>query len=73
MVDLPLSGEADTFSLPDILTQSSKGDAGLSNPVVEISIDAHHSSPCTTQVGEVVNCLYILPLNHNVWFLVRLS
>ena len=61
MVDLQLSGEADTSSLPDILTQSSKGDAGRSNPVVDIGIDAHHSSTCCT------------PLNHNVWFLVRLS
>ena len=56
-VDLQLSREADVSPLPDILTEASEGTACLSHPVVDFSIDVHHSIGCTTQVGEVVNCL----------------
>ena len=39
MVNFQLSREADGYPFPDILTESSEGDAGLSNPVVDFSID----------------------------------
>ena len=41
-----LSSEADVPPLPDILTEASEGDAGLTNPVVDFSIDVHHSRGC---------------------------
>ena len=56
-IDLQLSSEADIPPLPDILTEASEGAAGLSHPVVDFSIDVHHSIGCTTQIGEVVKCL----------------
>ena len=43
---LQLSSEADVPPLPDILTEASEGDAGLTNPVVDFSIDVHHSREC---------------------------
>ena len=36
---LQLSKEADSYPLADILTECSEGDVGLSNPVVDFSID----------------------------------
>ena len=56
-IDLQLSSEADIPPLPDILTEASEGAAGLSHPVVDFSIHVQHSIGCTTQIGEVVNCL----------------
>ena len=57
MVNFQLSREADGYPFPDILTESSEGDAGLSNPVVDFRIDMNPFWECTTQVGEVVNYL----------------
>ena len=37
-VNLRLTGEADASPFPDILTESSEGDAGLSNPTVDFSM-----------------------------------
>ena len=42
-VDLQLGDETESSPLPDSFTESSKGGAGLGNPVVDFCINVHHS------------------------------
>ena len=38
-IDLQLGGKAESSPLPNILTESPKGNAGLGNPVIDLSIN----------------------------------
>ena len=63
MVDLQLGGKAESSSLPDILSKSSEGSAGFGNPVFDFGVNVHYSRECIAQIGEVFNCLEVLPIH----------
>ena len=43
MVDLKLGGKAESFSLPDTLSKSSEGIAGVGDPIFNFCVNVHHS------------------------------
>ena len=59
-VDLQLGGKTESSPLPDVLSESPKGSAGLGNPAVDFCVIVHLSLECAIEAGEVVHCLKVL-------------
>ena len=71
LVDFQLGVKLDSFSLPDICTDSSECHIGFCNSGSDLIISVHCSGKSASQEGEFINKFQFLSIHSDGWFIVR--